>query len=255
MIYNTIWFDVTPSQRDLLLASLKRLGQIVQAETGAAFRLSTHVNAKPFFRIGIATQFNDKESRSLSHTKLQRVAAYNYVVDRLSRLSGSAMNGWCTLNALHSGTVDTADSFVSIVGISASPSHLQSARKHMAEIAEHYQRMYGCTVDVLVDEAIDPTKHYLMVNYASLQQYDRVQASLATDVDYDQWVAGTAGIFDSVRNELSIGCDHVNRKLASNRPVPPSSTNLHFESADELIPMQQSHQPFVPHRFLSLHSM
>ena len=85
------------------------------------------------------------------------------------------------------------------------PGKLVAAREQFGKFAKHVGATYGRSVHVLHHEGGLHYRHWLVVGFDSVEQYEEVQVVLATDAVYGQWSMDVLETIDARTIETNIG--------------------------------------------------
>jgi hypothetical protein len=111
---------------------------------------------------------------------------------------------WQTFGVLRSsGAMKT--NFSQVIGVTITPGQMGPARESLGTLADHYESVYKRPVDILSLEGGLHYRHFMVIGYDSMEQYDEDQTTIATGKAYAQWSVDMMGKFDNPSIERSIG--------------------------------------------------
>ena len=205
MYYNVLWITAKPNNRMNGAAHLKKLAEIVADELSLASRIFTNVTVGPTNLFGFLTPYKSMAAMVSGTDAIGQTAAFQAWSNEAEEILDLASAEWQTFRALRSGGGNASANFINTVAIHVTPGKLQPARAMLEKLANHYETTYGRPVDLLSLEGGLYYRHYIVVSYDDLAQYDAVQAALLTDKEYAQWAVDMMGLFDNATIETNVG--------------------------------------------------
>lgn len=204
MIYNVLWLNIIPGNREKGLAHLQKLAQIARDDYGLSSRVLLGVTTGPIYQTALVTAHGNMASMVNTNDALVQSENFRAWFGESTDLFGWATAEWQTFRALRSAEA-LFSNFIQVISIHIIPGKLAAAREQMGKLADHIESTYGRPVHILNLEGGLFYRHYWVVGYDNMEQYEAMETALQSDERYAQWTVDMMGMFDNTTIERNIG--------------------------------------------------
>lgn len=204
MIYNVLWIKTTPGSREKALSHLQNWTQIAKKDHNHSSRVFIGMTSGPIYLAGLVTAYDSMNAMAKAGEAVSQSKSFHGWFEEGFDLFDWGSSEWQVFRALRT-VKEPFPNFIHTIAIHITPGKLEEARNHMVKLTDHFESEYGRPSQILHLEGGLFYRHYWVVSYDDLAQYEQVQNALQNDEAYGKWANEMMGMFDNTTIETNIG--------------------------------------------------